>query len=606
MYGYIGKLLRVNLSSQDVQINDLNEEDIRKFIGGVGLATKIIYEEVSPETLAFDSENKLILMTGPLTGTFVPGTGRYVVCAKSPSTNAWGEAHAGGFWARELKRTGYDGVIIEGKSEKPVYLWISNGEVEINNADSLWGMGCLETEESLRKELGKDVKVASIGPAGEKLVRFASILNDEGRAAGRCGMGAVMGSKLLKAIAVRGTNEIQIYDPNRIKKYIRRIYPQIMSSPTTQIQASYGTDGEFLTFHEYGDVPIKHFTMGDWKGIDKLSGEVYNKTIVKDSRACWNCPIACWRYVKIEEGPFAGLELKRGPEYETIAALGSLLLNDRLDVVAKANQLCNYYGMDTISTGVCIGFAMECYEKGLIRKEGLNLKWKDPRVILGLIEMIGKRKGFGNILAEGVKRASKKIGKGSKRFAMHVKGLEIPMHDPRAFKGMGLQYAVSNRGACHLQGSILRIEQGERMLDLKIYERLDRFGTKDKGSVLATLQNWHDVLESLIICKFLSIPPGHVAGLYSLTTGIPITLPGMMNVGERIYNMKRMFNIDCGITRDTLPDRFLYERLSEGGTTGQVIKPEELNEMLNEYYACRGWDEKGIPTAETLKRLGIK
>ena len=606
----MGRILRVDLSSEEIRVNKLESEVLRKFIGGVGLAAKIIYDEVKPETPPLDPENKLVFMTGPLTGTLVPCTGRYVVCAKSPLTNAWGESHSSGFWARELKRAGYDGIIVEGESEKPVYLIINDEDVRIEDANEFWGKGCPETEESIKKRLGEEYKVACIGPAGEKLVRFASIINDGGRAAGRCGMGAVMGSKKLKAIAVKGTKDIPMKDPKRIRSILKRIYPQIMSFPTTQIYASYGTSGELLSFYEYGDVPIKNFSLGKWDKIDMISGETYNAVMVKAKRACWNCPIACWRYVKVDEGPYAGLELERGPEYETLTALGSLLLNERLDIIVKANSLCNYYGLDTISTGVSIAFAMECFEKGVITPQdamGLNLKWGDSEAILKMIEFIGERKGLGDILAEGVKRASEKIGKGSEKFAMHVKGLEMPMHDPRAFKGMGLQYAVSNRGACHLQGLILRIEQGQRMTDLKIYERLNRFETKGKGKVLAIVQNWHEVLESLIICKFLGIPPGHIPGLYALTTGIYVTLEELLEAGERIYNVKRMFNVKCGITRkdDVLPYRIMNERLSEGGTLGHIISLEELNAMLDEYYEARGWDENGVPREETLKRLGL-
>ncbi len=610
LHGYMGKILRVDLSSEKIWIDEVDEETLKKFIGGVGLAAKIIYDEVKPEFSPFDPENRLIFMTGPLTGTLVPCTGRYVVCAKSPLTNAWGEAHSGGFWARELKRAGYDGIVIEGRSEKPVYLLINDEYVSLENAGNLWGRGCLETEELIKEHLGGEFKVACIGPAGERLVRFAAIINDEGRAAGRCGMGAVMGSKMLKAVVVRGTKEIPMKDPERIRNILRRIYPQIMSFPTTQIHASYGTSGELLSFYEYGDAPIKNFALGKWDEIDRISGETYNAKMVKGKRACWNCPIACWRYVRVDEEPYAGLELKRGPEYETLTALGSLLLNDRLDVIVRANLLCNHYGLDTISAGVCIAFAMECYEKGIINEQdamGLNLKWGNAEAILRLIEAIGERKGLGDILAEGVKRASEKIGMESERFAMHVKGLEMPMHDPRAFKGMGLQYAVSNRGACHLQGLILRVEQGERITDLKIYERLDRFEIKGKGKVLAIVQNWHEVLESLIICKFLGIPPGHIPGLYTLATGISTTLEQILQAGERIYNIKRMFNVKCGITRknDTLPYRIMHEGLSEGGTLGHFISSEDLNVMLNEYYAARGWDENGVPKDETLKRLGL-
>jgi aldehyde:ferredoxin oxidoreductase len=609
MYGYMGKLLRINLSSRNVYEEEIREDALRKFIGGVGLAAKIIYNEVNPEKSAFDPENKIVFMTGPLTGTLVPCTGRYVVCAKSPLTDAWGEAHSGGFWACELKRTGYDGLIIEGRSDKPAYVIVDGGEVRIEDASYMWGLGCLETEDLLRKDLGGDFKIACIGPAGERLVRFAAIINDGGRAAGRCGMGAVMGSKNLKAIAVRGSREIPMKDPDRIRAVLKRIYPQIMSFPTTQIYASYGTSGEFLSFHEYGDVPIRNFTLGDWDGIERISGEVYNKLMVKARRSCWNCPIACWRYVEVNEGPYAGLILKRGPEYETLAALGSLLLNDKLDVIVKANYLCNHYGLDTISTGVCIAFAIECYERGLITRQeaGGDLKWGDPEIILGLIESIGERKGLGSILAEGVKRASERIGGGSEKLAMHVKGLEIPMHDPRAFKGMGLQYAVSNRGACHLQGLFLRVEQGERVTDLKIYERLDRFEVKGKGKILAIMQNWHEVLESLVICKFLGIPPGHIPGLYTLVTGIPTSLEDLLEAGERIYNIKRMFNVKCGIRRrdDTLPYRIMHEGLKDGGTLGNIVSPKDLDVMLDEYYAARGWDENGIPRNETLKRLNL-
>ncbi|MEM3479254.1 MAG: aldehyde ferredoxin oxidoreductase family protein [Candidatus Bathyarchaeia archaeon] len=609
VYGYMGKILRVDLSSNKVYEEEISEEIARKFIGGVGLAAKIIYDEVKPETPAYSPENKIVFMTGPLTGTLIPCTGRYVVCSKSPLTDAWGEAHASGFWARELKRAGFDGIVVEGKSGRPVYLVIDDEDVRLEHAESIWGLGCLDTEEVLKKDLGGDFRVACIGPAGERLVRFAAIISDEGRAAGRCGLGAVMGSKMLKAIAVRGSKEVPVKDPERIRSVLKRIYPQIMSSPVTQIYASYGTSGELLSFHEYGDVPIKNFALGDWEGIERISGEIYNKTMVKAKKACWNCPIACWRHVEVGEGPYAGLMLKRGPEYETLAAFGALLLNDRLDVIVKANLLCNQYGLDTISTGVCIAFAIECYERGIIDRHetGTDLRWGDPETILALIEEIGERKGFGNLLAEGVKRASEKIGGGSERFAMHVKGLEMPMHDPRAFKGMGLQYAVSNRGACHLQGLVLRIEQGERVTDLKIYERLNRFETKGKGKVLAIIQNWHEVLESLIICKFLGIAPGHIPGLYTLVTSMPTSLESLLEAGERIYTLKRMFNVRCGVTRkdDTLPHRVMYEGLKEGGSLGNTISPDDLKAMLDEYYAARGWDENGIPKNETLRKLGL-
>ena len=604
--GYTGRILRVDLSEGMIRTGELDEDDAFRFIGGSGLAAKIIYDEVDPSIDPFSPENRLVFMTGPLEGTIVPCSCRYVVAAKSPLTEAWGEAHASGFWGPELKAAGYDGVVVEGKASSPTYIKITDGDVELLDASGLWGLGCLDTERALKADYGGRFRVVCIGPAGERLVRYASIIGDGGRTAGRCGMGAVMGSKNLKAIIVKGSSRVQVADPERLRSMIRRLYPVIMSFPTTQIHSAYGTNGEMGPFYEYGDVPIKHFTIGVWEGISKIDGDAMAESIVKGQRACPGCPIGCTRYIKIESGPYAGVEGK-GPEYETAASLGSLLLNDDIESIAKANELCNQYGLDTISTGVSIAFAMELYERGIITKAdtgGLELEWGEPATILRLIEMIGRREGFGDTLAEGVRRASEIIGRGSRRYAMHVKGLEMPMHDPRAFKGMGLQYATSNRGACHMQGFVLRIEQGERMVDLKIYERVDRFETRGKGRIVAIMQDWHEVLDSMILCKFLSVSPGHVASLYTLVTGITLRLPEMLEAGERIYNLKRLFNVRCGITRkdDTLPERFLKEPLPDGGAEGQTVN---LEEMLKEYYEYRGWDENGAPTIETLRRLGI-
>ena len=605
-HGYTGKILRIDLSRGTVKTQELRKEDAVRFIGGVGLAAKIIHDEVGAEVSPYNPDNLLVFMTGPLEGTMVPCSARYAVCARSPLTGAWGEAHASGFWGPELKAAGYDGIIIVGRAEKPVYIKVFDNDVEVVDADHLWGLGCIETENTLKKELDGRVKVASIGPAGEKLVRFASILNDEGRAAGRCGMGAVMGSKRLKAVAVLGSSHVRVADPNRLRSFIRRLYPVLMSFPTTQIHSAYGTNGEMASFYEYGDVPIKHFTMGSWDGIRKIDGHAMAEAIVKGQRACLGCPIGCWRIVKVEAGPYAGVE-GTGPEYETVASFGALLLNDDIEAIAKANQICNHYGMDTISTGVSIAFAIECYERRIIDEKttgGLDLRWGDADSILRLTEMIGRREGFGDILAEGVRRAAERIGRGAEKYAMHVKGLEIPMHDPRAFHGMGLQYATSNRGACHMNGFVIRIEQGERMTDLKIYERVDRFETRGKGRIVALMQNWHEVLDSTITCKFLAVSPGHLAGFYTMVTGFTMRVPEMIEAGERIFNIKRLFNVRCGITRkdDTLPDRFRKEPLPNGGAKGRTVK---LDEMLEEYYRFRGWSEDGKPSEETLRRLGL-
>jgi len=604
--GYTGKILRVDLTRNETKEESLRIEDIDNFIGGVGLATKIIYSEVNPNIDPFDPSNVLVFMTGPLTGTVVPTTGRYIVAAKSPLTNGWGEAHAGGFFGMRLKQAGYDGIVIKGRASSPVYLYINDGEVEVRDASKYWGKDTFETDLSLKDELGKDFSIATIGPAGEKLARIACIASDvtpEGpRMAGRTGMGAVMGSKNLKAIAVKGTKKVLVANAQKLRSVLRRLLPSIMSSATVQYQALYGTAGEMeVLYSAYGDVPIKNFRLGEWDGVENITGEAMAKAVVKGHRGCYNCPIKCWKIVETENG------LVRAPEYETIASLGTMLLINDPHFLVNANMLCNKYGIDTISTGSTIAWAMECYEKGILSKEdlnGLELRWGNKDAVYRLIQLIGERKGIGKILSEGVRSASATIGKGSEKFALHVKGLEVPMHDPRAFQGMGLQYATSNRGACHLQGFVLRIEQGERVADLKIYERCDRFDVKGKGRIVALMEDWHQILESMIICKFFPVPPTYVATFYTLTTGRAKKLPELVETGTRIFNLQRMFNVACGISKkdDTLPQRLLKEPLNEGACKGQVVK---LEPMLEEYYQYRGWDEKGNPKKETLEKLGL-
>jgi len=380
-----------------------------------------------------------------------------------------------------------------------------------------------------------------------------------------------------------------------------------MSSPPVQIRSLYGTNGEMEVFHEYGDLPIKNFTKGAWDGVHRISGQNIVKYMLKRHRACFNCPVHCWKEVEIKKGKYSGVKT-RAPEYETAGALGSLIMNSDPDALAAMEYLCNELGLDVISTGVTIAWAMEAYERGALTSSdagGLKLEWGNADTVLSLIEMIARREGLGDLLAEGCMRASLKLGRGSEEYAMHVRGVEIPMHDPRAFKGMGLVYATSNRGADHLYGTTFRVEQGERIPDLKIYKRYDRFKEEGKGWLVAVLQNWDEVVESLGLCKFVTLPPGHVAGFYSLVTGIAKTVPGLLVDGERIFNMKRMFNIYAGLggSEDRLPRRFLNEPLKEGGAKGETVA---LETMLKEYYEVRGWDENGVPKEETLKRLGLE
>jgi aldehyde:ferredoxin oxidoreductase len=417
-----------------------------------------------------------------------------------------------------------------------------------------------------------------------------------------------MGSKNLKAIAVRGTKMIvfPVAKEAQLKEYQRKIYVSIRSHPTVQIYSSYGTDGIMSMMHEYGDVPIKYFTKGEWpEGLRKLSGETMSKTILYKQYACYRCLIACGREVAIKDGKYSGL-IGAGPEYETCASLGMLCMNDNLEAVSKANDLCNRYGLDTISTGNVIAFAMECFEKGFITREevGLDLTWGNAEAIIEMVEKIGKKEGFGAILGEGVRKVAERIGKGTEQFAVHVKGLEVPMHDPRAFKGMGLQYATSHRGACHLRGMMYHIEQGERMPDLGIHKRYERFTVDDKAEPVIAMQNWHDVLDSMIMCKFAIVPPASVLAMFQMVTGWDYKLPELLKVGERAYNLKKLINIRYGMTRkdDTLPKRLLLEPLPDGGCKDSIV---ELDRMLPSYYKARGWDEEGVPTQEKLRELAL-
>lgn len=599
----------MDLSSGKIEQRKLAYEDVDKFLGGIGLAVKIIIEEIpDPRIDPLSPDNILVFMTGALTGSPVYGSSRYVVAAKSPLTMAWGESHIAGYWGPELKKSGFDGVVVKGRASSPVYLYIHDGVAEIRDASKLWGLDVFETDESIKKEIGdSSVKVAAIGPAGENLSRIACIASDiqpnGPRIGGRTGMGAVMGSKNLKAIAVRGSGKVRVKDVQRVSSILSRLLPLIMSSPTAQILAAFGTAGEVEEFYEYGDMPIKNFTVGEFEGYKNITGQSFKeKGIVVDVYGCWACPVKCWKVVEVD-----GRRV-RAPEYETIASLGTLLMIDDPHYLAKVSYLCSKYGLDTISTGVTIAWAMECFEKGLITAMdtgGLELKWGDKETVLKLIEMMGRRIGFGSVLAEGCRQASRIIGRGTEEYCMHVKGTEMPMHDPRAFKGMGLQYATSNRGADHLYGLFFRIEQGQRVHDLKIYERVDRFTYRGKGWMVATMEIWSEVLESMGLCKFVDIPPAHVAGLYTYVTGIKKLLPDLLKIGRRIFTLKRLFNIANGVTKehDTIPKRFLKEPLKEGGSKDQVV---ELEPMLKEYYEYMKLDENGIPQKEVIEELGLK
>lgn len=607
MLGYMGKLLRADLTNRTLRDEPLDEDVARAFVGGSGYAARIIHDEVPGDTDPLSPANKLVFMTGPATATSLPTTARYEVCTKSPLTNMWLDASSSGWWARDFKLAGYDGIIVEGKADAPVYLWIKDGKAELRDASALWGLDSDQTQEAIRAELGDPkIKIACIGPAGEKQVPLAAVMNDEQRAAGRGGAGAVMGSKNLKAIAVRGNGKTPVADEARLREITKELRARLAVHPVVSNFTPYGTG--FLMEHGWvtGDVPNKNWAKGVWReGCEALNGRVMAETILVPHAACQGCFIRCARWIKIKEGPFA-ME-GPGPEYETLAAFGTLLMNDSLEAVCWANDLCNRYGVDTISTGSVIGFAMEAYEKGIITKEeaGCELTWGNADAIMEMIKQIGEARGLGAVLGKGVKRAAAEIGRGTEAFAVHVKGMEVPYHDPRAYFSMATTYATGPRGACHMHGASFIMEQGAPRPDTGIPPEVDRFDNQGKGILAKLAQDKYSMTGSMVICVMLSdgMIFADYAAILEAITGEPWTVERVNQTGERITNLQRVFSMKCGITGadDRLPKRLL-EPPDEGSHAGKV---PDMAVLLADYYKERGWDETGKPTRAKLEELGL-
>jgi aldehyde:ferredoxin oxidoreductase len=609
--GYMGKILRIDLTDKSVAEEALKAEVLRQFIGGSGLGAKILFDETDGNTDPLGPENILIYLTGPFVNTPVPTSGRHCIVAKSPLTGIWGESDIGGKWGVWLKSLGYDGLVVKGASESPVYMYMTEGKVEIRDARHLWGKDTYEIEDFFQKELGHEVALSCIGVAGENLVKFASIMHEgkHARAAGRCGLGAVMGSKKLKAIVLkRGKLKPSLHNQEELLKDIKRIVPLLKE--IKKDSTLYGTSRSITPAEALGDLPIKNWQLGNWsEGAEKINGRRMAETILVGRYSCHGCPVACGRVVKVSSGPFSPVD-GGGYEYETGAMLGSNCLVDDMEAISKANELCNRYGLDTITAGSVIAFAMEAFERGILTEadtDGLKVTWGDPEVLLMLTELIAKREGLGDILAEGTKRASDIIGHNASVFAIHVKNLELPGHDPRCFNGMGLGYATSNRGACHTN-SFAYIYMGRTSdVSLNILETFDRLGCEGAGKLVSVLQNFMALCDSLNICKFtgFGLQAGDFHRWLNWITGWNISLEEFLRIGERIYNLKRLYNVKCGIGRkdDTLPERILNLKREE------LHAPErlpDLNKMLDEYYKVRGWDENGIPQKEKLSHLGLE
>jgi len=608
----MGKLLIIDLTKRKVDVERLNAEVLRKYIGGSGLGARLLYDGTDERTDPLGPENLLIFMTGPLTGTKVPTSGRHAVVTRSPLTGIWGESDVGGTWGIALKRAGYDGVVIRGAADRPVYVIITEEEVRVADASHLWGMDTYQLDEVLRREVGPEGVISSIGPAGEKLVRFASIMSDgrAGRAAGRTGVGAVMGSKKLKALVTLGKKEIVVADPVRLERLNKAIVPGIVKG--TRERGLYGTAAWVVTAEHLGDLPLKNWVGSTWEeGAEKLSGQTMAKTILKRRYYCGSCVIGCGREVEVQDGPYAGV-LGAGPEYETIGMLGGLTLVDNLEAIALGHQMCNQYGLDVISTGAVIAFAMECFEHGLITTAdtgGIELRWGSASAMLEIIRQIGERQELGALLGEGVRRAADEIGGLAREFAIHCKGLEFPAHDPRAMKSLAVSYATSNRGACHLQSLAYPVELKLAIPELGYPEPLDRFTDEGKGVLTARMQDLMSLIDSLKVCKFIvtgggGVQPSHLVDWLNAVTGWDMDLTEFLKTGERLSNLKRQYSVRLGISRkdDVLPPRILTTPRLEGGARESL---PHLGLMLREYYAYRGWDEQGRPTPQKLAELGL-
>jgi len=620
MNGFVGRILRVDLTRSKTSTEALSENDARKFLGGRGMAVNILYKELKGGLDPLGPENKLVFSTGPVNAVGVAGDVRFVVAGKSPLTGIWGEANCSGWFADGLKKSGYDTLIVEGASKSPVYVWINEENVEIRDARHLWGKWTAETESLIKKEVGhNDAAVIAEGPGSENLVRYSAVTHTAHRAAGRTGLGAVMGSKKLKAIAAKGTKKIIVANPEKIRELSKKITQETFTNAGTKLLRDYGQAGGVPDLQNQGILPTRNFRSGVFEGADKISGQAMARTIRTNTEACPRCPVGCKMVVDVKEGPFAPvLPEYGGPEYENVAALGSVLGIDKLDAVSRMNMLCNAYSLDTISTGVCIAFAMDCFENGILTRndtDGLDLTFGNAEAAVKMVEKIALRQGFGNILAEGVKRAALKIGRGSEKFAVEVKGMEIPMHEPRGKKGLGLIYAVSNRGGCHVQSMHdPDLEAPNMAPEIGITTPMNRLDTsREKVLAMKKTQDFVAITNSLVLCECIywfggvNYKPADLVELLNAVTGWDYTVEELMTTGERINTLCRAFNIREGITRkdDYLPRRFM-EPLKGGPTDGQLITKEELSSMLDNYYDVCGWDIKtGIPTKAKLDQLGL-
>lgn len=603
LHGYRGKILIVDLDKEGSRIVDVDEGFVKKWLGATGFGVKLLYDLQEPGIEPLNPMNPMIFALGPFVGTLVPSSAKFGVFAKSPLSGLLGESYSSGFWGVELKRAGYDVLIVRGSADKPTYIYIEDDDVYFIDGSHLWGMTTWETEETIRRDLGDyEVRVATIGPAGENLVRFACIMNDKYRAFGRTGLGAVMGSKRLKAIAVRGSKPLTVSDPDGLLEKSIALQRRFQG-PKTAKYRTLGTVANILFLNAAAALPTRNYREAMFDEAFRISGEVVNERFISKIQACPGCPMRCEHVALIEEGRFKGTTVR--VEFEPLWALGPYCGISDLETVIKAIELCDLYGMDAISSGVVLGFAMECFERGLISEKetgGLKLSFGNSEALLPMLKSICFREELGGILAEGVRRASRLIGGGSVEFAMHVKGVEMTGYDVRGLKTAALGYAVSRRGAHHQT-------HGAYGPDLKGV--VDRFkAEKGRGKIVKEHEDFYVIFDSLPLCKFgraVWKDVEEIAEVYRMVTGFDVSASGLLKAAERISNMARIYNLREGLRRsdDLLPPRVMKTPIPEGIAKGSLVKPDELKLLIDDYYEARGWDRDGVPKLEKLEELGL-
>jgi len=612
-WGYWNKILRVDLTNKKITKEEMDEGTCKLFVGGAGIGAKILWEEISSETNPFDADNKLIFAGGPFQGHPVPGSAKFSIVSKSPLTNTYADSAAGARWGPLFKRAGYDVLVIQGKSENPVYIYIEDNEVKIRDARGVWGMDSYQAVDEIRKEIGDPrASVATIGQAGEKLVKIACIVVDKHSFAGRCGLGAVMGSKNLKAVVVKGSKKVPVSNLSQLKNYNHKYFKEINKASIESELRPHGTPVLCITAEGFGDMPIKYWTEDTWpEGAKKIGAPNYTKVLSAKPYACLYCPIGCHRNIEIhspEKYKLKGI----GPEYETLGMLGTNLLIDDVKAISIANDLCNRLGMDTISAGACIGLAMECYEKGIITKRdtaGIELKWGDADVLIELVKQIGNKVGFASIFSEGTVEAAKKLGKNALELVVQVKGLDFPAHDARACWGLVPTYVTGTRGACHMRG----VEEDAEMGGFYVpeigvtQEHAKFFNPEGKAYLAVKMQDYCALINSLVLCVFMPDGGGlsftSILNIFNSITGWDWDIQEAMTCGERIFTLQRLINLRDGYTKkdDKLPPK-MYVPAKKGFRAGKI---PPVNDLLNKYYELRGWDKEGRPTKEKLEKLNL-